>query len=339
MLIVSHYTAFCAGCYSTCLADMIQCSRCPNTLDYGSPMKAPRITLDQWKILQAVIDHGGYAQAAQALHCSQSSISYSIARMQEQLAMPLLRIEGRKAVLTETGEILLRRSRQLTADAAQLEALAQQIEEGWEAEVRLVVDVAYPSQKIVQALQAFKPLSRGCRVLLREEVLSGTEEVLHDGAADIAISALNIIGYLPIELGAITFIAVAHQQHPLHQLGQKLSANDLAAHMQVVVRDSGKRQPRDVGWLGAEQRWTVASLATSAEFIRAGLGFAWLPEHIVAADLASGLLKKLPLQTSSVRHQPFYLYSHKDKPLGKAAHILVDCIRASALPMQGSATD
>ena len=118
-------------------------------------MKAPRITLDQWKILQAVIDHGGYAQAAQALHCSQSSVSYNIARMQEQLAMPLLRIEGRKAVLTETGEILLRRSRQLTADASQLEALAQQIQEGWEAEVRLVVDVAYPSQKIVQALQAF----------------------------------------------------------------------------------------------------------------------------------------------------------------------------------------
>ena len=302
-------------------------------------MKAPRITLDQWKILQAVIDHGGYAQAAQALHCSQSSVSYNIARMQEQLAMPLLRIEGRKAVLTETGEILLRRSRQLTADASQLEALAQQIQEGWEAEVRLVVDVAYPSQKIVQALQAFKPLSHGCRVLLREEVLSGAEELLRDGVADIAISGVDITGYLPIELGTITFIAVAHQQHPLHQLQRTLTAHDLRAHMQVVVRDSGKRQPRDVGWLGAEQRWTVASLATSAEFIRAGLGFAWLPEHMVSADLSSGLLKQLPLQTSAVRHQPFYLYSHKDKPLGKAAQILVDCIRASALPIKDSATD
>lgn len=302
-------------------------------------MKAPRITLDQWKILQAVIDHGGYAQAANALHCSQSSVSYNIARMQEQLAMPLLRIEGRKAVLTETGEILLRRSRQLTADASQLEALAQQIQEGWEAEVRLVVDVAYPSQKIVQALQTFKPLSHGCRVLLREEVLSGAEELLRDGAADIAISGVDITSYLPIELGTITFIAVAHQQHPLHQLQRTLTAHDLRAHMQVVVRDSGKRQPRDVGWLGAEQRWTVASLATSAEFIRAGLGFAWLPEHMVSADLSSGLLKQLPLQTSAVRHQPFYLYSHKDKPLGKAAQILVDCIRASALPMQASATD
>ena len=230
-------------------------------------MKAPRITLDQWKTLQAVIDHGGFAQAAQALHCSQSSVSYTIARMQEQLCMPLLRIEGRKAVLTPTGEVLLRRSRQLTADAAQLESLAQQIQEGWEAEVRLVVDAAYPSQKIVQALQAFKPLSRGCRVLLREEVLSGTEEVLQDGAADIALSGVKIMGYLPIELGTISFIAVAHNQHPLHQLGRKLDATDLSAQMQVVVRDSGRRQPRDTGWLGAEQRWTVASVATSAEFI------------------------------------------------------------------------
>lgn len=302
-------------------------------------MKAPRITLDQWKTLQAVIDHGGFAQAAQALHCSQSSVSYSIARMQEQLCMPLLRIEGRKAVLTPTGEVLLRRSRQLTADAAQLESLAQQIQEGWEAEVRLVVDAAYPSQKIVQALQAFKPLSRGCRVLLREEVLSGTEEVLQDGAADIALSGVKIMGYLPIELGTISFIAVAHNQHPLHQLGRKLDATDLSAQMQVVVRDSGRRQPRDTGWLGAEQRWTVASVATSAEFIRAGLGFAWLPEHIIAADLASGVLKQLPLETSSIRHEPFFLYSHKDKPLGKAARILIDCLQASAGPFNDNGTD
>ncbi len=170
-------------------------------------------------------------------------------------------------------------------------------------------------------------------------MLSGTEELLHDGAADIAISGVDIVGYLPIELGTITFIAVAHHQHPLHQLQRSLTAHDLRAHMQVVVRDSGQRKPRDTGWLGAEQRWTVASLATSAEFIRAGLGFAWLPEHIIAADLANGLLKKLPLQTSSIRHEPFFLYSHKDKPLGKAAKILIDCIHASAAPLHGENTD
>ena len=42
--------------------------------------------------------HGGFAQAAEALHRSQSSVSYTVARMQDQLGVPLLRIDGRKAV-------------------------------------------------------------------------------------------------------------------------------------------------------------------------------------------------------------------------------------------------
>ena len=226
-------------------------------------MKVPRVTLDQWRTLQAVVDHGGFAQAAEILHRSQSSVSYTVARMQEQLGVPLLRIEGRKAVLTDAGEVLLRRSRQLVNQAGQLEELAHHMEQGWEAEVRLVVDAAYPNAKLIRALTAFMPQSRGCRVRLREEVLSGVEEVLKDGTADLAISGLDITGYLGQELGTVEFVAVAHPNHSLHQLQRKLSVQDLQSQMQVVVRDSGQRQPRDIGWLGAEQRWTVGSLATS----------------------------------------------------------------------------
>ena len=166
-------------------------------------MKVPRVTLDQWRTLQAVIDHGGFAQAAEAMHRSQSSVSYTVARMQEQLGVPLLRIDGRKAVLTEAGEVLLRRSRQLVTQASQLEDLAHHMEQGWEAEVRLVVDAAYPSAKLIQALSEFMPKSRGCRIRLREEVLSGVEEVLKDGTADLAISGLDITGYLGSELSTV----------------------------------------------------------------------------------------------------------------------------------------
>lgn len=220
-------------------------------------MKAPRVTLDQWRTLQAVVDHGGFAQAAEALHRSQSSISYTVARMQEQLGVPLLRIDGRKAVLTEAGEVLLRRSRQLVKQAGQLEELAHHMEQGWEPEVRLVVDAAYPTARIVRSLSAFMPQSRGCRVLLREEVLSGVEEALIQGAADLAISGLIIPGHLGADLSVVEFVAVAHPDHPLHRLQRELTHQDLETQMQVVIRDSGRLQPRDHGWLGAEQRWTV----------------------------------------------------------------------------------
>ncbi|TLX62800.1 LysR family transcriptional regulator [Stutzerimonas nosocomialis] len=290
-------------------------------------MKAPRVTLDQWRTLQAVIDHGGFAQAAEVLHRSQSSVSYTVARMQEQLGVPLLRIDGRKAVLTDAGAVLLRRSRQLLTQAGQLEELAHHMEQGWEAEVRLVVDAAYPNQKLIRALTAFIPKSRGCRVLLREEVLSGAEEVLKEGHADLAVSALDITGYLGSELSTVEFVAVAQAQHPLHQLQRKLSVQDLQTQMQIVVRDSGHRQPRDSGWLGAEQRWTVGSLATSVAFVRNGLGFAWLPRHMIERELAEGVLKPLPLVQGGMRRPLFYLYTNKDKTLGPATQILIELIK------------
>lgn len=291
-------------------------------------MKAPRVTLDQWRTLQAVVDQGGFAQAAEILHRSQSSVSYTVARMQDQLGVPLLRIEGRKAVLTEAGAVLLRRSRQLVKQASQLEDLAHHMEQGWEAEVRLVVDAAYPNAKLVRALSAFMPQSRGCRVRLREEVLSGVEEVLQEGTADLAISSLSITGYLATELSTVEFVAVAHPDHSLHRLQRVLGFQDLEPQMQVVIRDSGRLQPRDSGWLGAEHRWTVGSLATAAAFVSSGLGFAWLPRHLIERDLKDGLLKALPLDQGGLRHPMFYLYANKDKSLGPATQILVELIKA-----------
>ncbi|WP_339485980.1 LysR family transcriptional regulator [Pseudomonas sp. EL_65y_Pfl2_R95] len=300
-------------------------------------MKAPRVTLDQWRTLQAVVDNGGFAQAADILHRSQSSVSYTVARMQEQLGVPLLRIDGRKAVLTEAGDVLLRRSRQLVNQASQLEHLAHHMEQGWEAEVRLVVDAAYPNAKLVRALTAFMPQSRGCRVRLREEVLSGTEDLLREGTADVAISGLNISGFLGSELSSVEFVAVAHPDHALHKLQRELSFLDLQTHMQVVIRDSGRLQPRDVGWLGAEHRWTVASLATAATFVSNGLGFAWLPRHIIERELKEGLLLPLPLDQGGTRNPSFYLYTDKEKPLGPATQILIDLIKNfDAAPLNAS---
>ena len=293
-------------------------------------MKAPRVTLEQWRTLQAVVDHGGFAQAAEALHRSQSSISYTVARMQEQLGVPLLRIDGRKAVLTEAGALLLRRSRQLVKQASLLEELAHHMEQGWEAEVRLVVDAAYPTGRVVSALSAFMPQSRGCRILLREEVLSGVEEALNEGEADLAISGLILPNQLGSDLASIAFIAVAHPEHPLHRLQRALTYQDLESQLQIVTRDSGRRQPRDVGWLGAEQRWTVGSLATAATFVSSGLGFAWLPEHMIGRELAEGTLQPLPLDNSSRRETRFFLYPNKDRQMGPATRILSELLRQHA---------
>jgi DNA-binding transcriptional LysR family regulator len=69
-------------------------------------MEHPRITLEQWRSLLAVVDAGGYAQAAAALHKSQSAVTYSVQRMETLLGVKVFEVVGRKAHLTPTGQVL-----------------------------------------------------------------------------------------------------------------------------------------------------------------------------------------------------------------------------------------
>lgn len=290
-------------------------------------MKRPKVSLEQWRTLQAVVDHGGYAQAAEALHRSQSSVSYTVAKLQAQLGMPLLKIEGRKARLTAAGEVLLRRSRQLLSDASELEALAHDMERGWEPEVRLVVDAAFPGGALMNALKQFVPLSHGSRVQLNEVVLSGADEALLEGRADLVIGTQVPQGFLGDPLIEVEFLAVAHPDHPLHQLDQPLAPADLRRELQVVIRDSGIHLRRDTGWLGAPHRWTVTSIDKAVEALASGLGFGWVPRHLITGHLEQGLLETLPLREGTCRAAQLYMIYGQPGNSGPATQLLAKIIR------------
>lgn len=293
-------------------------------------MAIPRTSLEQWAVLQAIVDHGSFAAAAEALHRSQSAISYTAAKLQEQLGVPLLQIDGRKAQLTEIGRVLLKRAGNLLNDAQQLEQLAHSMAGGWEPETRLVVDLAFPTDLLLQALQRFAPMCRDTRVQLKEVVLSGADEALISGDADLVIGGNVPVGYLGDPLLQVEFVAVAHPQHALHQLQRELTTDDLARELQVVIRDSGTRAPVDHGWLGAAQRWTVSSLATSLSVVSAGLGFAWLPCHQIQPQIDAGLLKPLPLNTGQRRSSTLYLMFSQPQLAGPATRQLATVLKQVA---------
>ena len=262
----------------------------------GVATGVPRVTLEQWRTLQAIVDHGGFAQAAEALHRSQSSVSYAVRRIQEHLGLEVLVVRGRRAELTEPGRILLDRARQLLGQASSMEAAAQQMAQGWEANIQLVVESVFPTDLLLETLKRFEPESRGTRVNLREEVLSGVEDVISEGLADLAISPVTPAGFLYDTLTEVRFVAVAHVDHALHHLPHKyLGLDDLKNAIHIVIRDSGGRA-RDAGWVQNEHKWTVGSFSAATDMVAKGLGFAWLPLAHVQPMLIDGSLRPLRLQ-------------------------------------------
>ena len=290
-------------------------------------MFIPRISLDQWRSLNAVVETGGYAQAAERLNRSQSSISYHITRLQELLGVEIFRIVGRKAQLTEHGEVLYRRSQQLLRDAEQLEQLAHTLEQGWESEINLVVDAAFPSVMLMQALKLFEPQSKDTRVQLNEVVLSGAEDALTEGDADLVIGARAPSGFLGDHLITIDFIAVANPGHALHKLKRSITADDLEKHLQVIIRDSGYIRKMDFGWLQAKHQWSVSSIDTAVTAISNGLGFGWLPRHIINSRAGNNKLKPLPLREGQQYRAPLQIIYGDSENAGPATRTLAGIIK------------
>ncbi|MES2261164.1 MAG: LysR family transcriptional regulator [Pseudomonadota bacterium] len=291
-------------------------------------MKIPKSTLEQWQVLQAIVDCGGYAQAAEALHRSQSSVSYMVAKLQEQLGVELLEIDGRRARLTKSGAALLDKARALLDDAFELEDFAHSLNAGWESEVRFSVDSLFPTELLIKILQQFEPLARHTRVNLEETVLSVSDDVLHEKRADIVIAHYVPSGFLGDQLLDVEFVAVAHPDHPLHALGRAVNDDDLNRYLHIVVHDAGTINPRGLGWMGTAHRWTVSTPATRLEMICAGLGFGWMATHKIGAQLASGQLKALPLRVGQTRKMSLSLIIANAERPGPAACQLVSIIRS-----------
>jgi DNA-binding transcriptional LysR family regulator len=283
--------------------------------------------LEQWAVLAAVVDSGGYAQAAAALNKSQSAVSYIVARLQESLDMPLLSIEGRRSILTEQGKTLLARARTLLVDALVLEQLARSLKHGWEAELDLVVDAAFPQSLTLAIIAELQDSCPATQFQLTEEVLSGAEEAIVAGRGDVVVTSRVPAGYLGDHLLDVEFVAVARPDHPLFDVEGELGMRDLARHMQAVVRDSGSVQPRSEGWLGATRRFTVSSMEASIAALLAGLAYAWLPEHAIAAHLRAGTLRRLPLSIGGSRTVSLHIVLAHADTAGPAARAALDSFR------------
>ena len=286
----------------------------------------PKISLEQWRALAAVVDAGGYAHAAEALHKSQSAVTYAVQKLESLLGVKAFEVLGRKAHLTPTGEVLYHRAKALLEEAGALEGAAAKLGAGWEPELRLAVDIIFPTWLLLQCLERFAEEQPLTHLELYETVISGTVEALIQRRVDLAICAEIPPGFAGDTLMPMRFICAAHPDHPLHRLGRPLTLQDLRKHRHLVVRDTGSQRTSDT-WLGAEQRLTVSHKATSIHAACMGLGFAWFPEDTIRSELAQGQLKPLPLRGGAERHATLYLVFADRDYTGPGALRLAEIIR------------
>ncbi|STU26247.1 LysR family transcriptional regulator [Klebsiella pneumoniae] len=210
-----------------------------------------KTTLEQWALLEKVVELGSFARAAEETNRSQSSVSYNLALLQERLGVALLAPSGRRAVLTPAGELLLNQVKPLLQAFAYVETHAATLRNGARTRLDLVVDSIFPRQRLFAILRQFQQRYPQTQVRLTEVLENLDDESAARTEADVMVlTRRQDITGRGEWLMNIDFIAVAHRDHPLASLDGPLEDSALAPWPLVRIADQGgdSQAPRDA-WL------------------------------------------------------------------------------------------
>ncbi|WP_289367959.1 LysR family transcriptional regulator [Pantoea stewartii] len=266
-----------------------------------------KTTLEQWSLLDKVMKEGSFAKAADLTNRSQSSVSYNLAMLQQRIGITLLHIEGRKAVLTPAGELLLAQVRPLLKAFHSLEAYAGAIRSGVRTKLDLVVDSIFPRRRLFAVLKTFQQRHPHTQINLTEVLETDTD---YAEADVMVVTQRQDMAGRGEWLMNVDFVAVAHRDHPLHQCGVDLDEEQLARYPLIRIADREHFTVQNESSSG--DYWSFSTIDAAVEAVMHQVGYGWIPQARIRHELAQGILKILPLRHGVRRATTLHLLIKKD---------------------------
>ncbi|WP_224061005.1 LysR family transcriptional regulator [Providencia alcalifaciens] len=266
-------------------------------------MDKTRTTLDQWITLQAVVDYGGFAQAAEVLHKTQSSISYTISKLEQVLDIEIFVVEKRRAVLTSQGEALLALSREVTNKAIALEIAAKLITKKINNKIKIVIDSLYNSDDLLNKIGVLIKSRKDYDVELTKKSFN-REEIFSFKEFDLLISHHYIGSLNPIFMGEVDAILVTEPNHYLQRCTQNEMESKLKITPHILLSSIFQEKTK------SHQIVKVTNTEIAIKLIRNSVGYSWLPKNIVHELMDSNVLKEVKNDIYNTKYQ-FYMYKNK----------------------------
>ncbi|MFC5431548.1 LysR family transcriptional regulator [Paraburkholderia denitrificans] len=291
--------------------------------------------IEQLRALIAVAETGSFSAAARRLDRAQSVVSYTIANLEALLGVPLFERGRRKPELTGAGRTILADARRLDLLMRQLNARAAGLQRGLEGEVSVAVDVMFPSQRLVEALQAFVDAFPTVALNLTMEALGGVLKLVLDGDCAFGISGQNNNWPYVIEaksIATVELVFVAAPCHPLARADQPVRISDAREHTQLVITDRSRLTEGQSFGVYSNRAWKLGDLSAKHRLLLAGLGWGSMPVHLVRDDIEAGRLVRIELADQrSVSYDISLIHRVDDAP-GPAGRWLSHYLSSGAPP-------
>ena len=287
-------------------------------------MNSLGITLEQARALDALDRRGTFAGAAAELKRGHTSVLYAIKTLEDTLEFAVLDRSGYRTRLTVRGRRVLDGCRALLAAEAELSQAIVELRAGWEPALCVVFDGIVPIDPLLRAVGRLVAEHVPTRIDVRAEFLTGVEAAFDLNAADLMIAVIppRDATLSTIELAPLPASLVARADHALARGHHDERA--IRGHMLLTVRGSDPRLDLSTSAIEARSTIHLNDFASKRAAILAGIGFGWLPDVLIAPELAAGTLRRIRWSRASTHVFQPRLY-HRGH-VGPAARQLIQAL-------------
>src|SRR5215510_6449158 len=197
------------------------------------------LNLHHLRLFFAIVEHGGFTNAARALRLSQPALSKALAELEKQLNVPLIDRGGRTLALTDAGRTLHARAAELFGVERTAERELRELRGLKRGSLRVAASTTIATYILPPYLGRFRTRHPGVRIRATNANTRTVLRLLLEFRVDVALvegpvshPRVEVVSWRDDEL-----VVIAHPQHTLFSQGS-VKPTDLAAEP-FLVREPG----------------------------------------------------------------------------------------------------
>jgi DNA-binding transcriptional LysR family regulator len=248
-----------------------------------------------------VLETGGFTKAAYALNLTQSALSHQIKTLEEQLGVEVFARIGKRTVLTQSGEILLKHATVVLRELSKARQALLELHDPSRGRLRISAAGTSCYLLLPRILQEFKTEYPRVELSVSADYTGEAVQHLLEGILDIAILvAPPPVRGLTIEpLAKDELFVIVPPEHPWAKR-RRVRWAELATQVLIIYNKASQTHQLLLHRMaeeraGVPETMEVREAEAVTEMVKVGLGIAVQPPWVVRTDLQLQRLVALPL--------------------------------------------
>lgn len=286
------------------------------------------------KTLKTILETGSFQNAAKELKVTQSTVTFQMQQLEQELSVKLFEKLGRKMVLTQAGKDLMPYVDSILLSVENLERYGRASDE-ITGTLRVSMPETLLTYKMQPLLKAFREQAPNVNLSLqtmncytiRDQIISGELDIAihYDiGGYGLSVNTESIADFSMVLVSSPEFsselsdFSTPHQRKKLCQIRNEGEA----VFQQVFDR---YLQSKDIV---LEQKMELGSIEAIKRSVMSNLGVAFLPRFTVIEELNRGMLQEVRADYSESRITALCAY-HKNKWVSPAMKLFIQLTKES----------